>query len=65
MIGAMEQPFSTQDHRHSAMDDRLERLERRIRALEADLAAVQRDRGPHYYESGSIHPELDDQAITP
>ncbi len=53
------------DHRHDDLHERLEHLEARIQAVEADLARRQGDRGPHYYESGSIHPELDDQAIAP
>ncbi len=54
------------DHRHDDLHDRLEHLEHRIRALEADLAARQEGPpGPHYDDSGHIHPELDDQSITP
>ncbi len=54
------------DHRHDDLHKRLEHLEARIQVLEAELAARQRGgSGPRYYESGSIHPELDDQAITP
>ena len=45
---------------------RLEHLENRIKALENHIAAQQRgEPGPHYYESGTIHPELDDQQIAP
>ncbi len=56
----------TDDHRHDDLHERLEHLEARIQVLEAELAARQRGGpGPRYYESGSIHPELDDQAITP
>lgn len=55
------------DQRHD--DDlhaRLDHLDARIQALEAQLAAQQRgDPGPHYYESGTIHPELDDPQIAP
>jgi len=56
----------TDDHRHDDLHERLEQLERRIKELEADLAA-HREGGPgaHYYESGKIHPELDDQSIAP
>jgi hypothetical protein len=54
------------DHRHDDLHERLEHLERRIHVLEADLAdRRQGGRGPHYYDSGDIHPELDDQAIAP
>lgn len=54
------------DHRHDDLHERLEQLEARIHVLEADLAARQQGGpGPHYYESGKIHPELDDQTITP
>ncbi len=54
------------DHRHDDLHERLEHLHRRIEALESALAARQRGgEGPKYYESGSIHPELDDQTITP
>lgn len=54
------------DHRHDDVFERLEDLNRRIETLEANLAARERGgEGPKYYESGSIHPELDDQIITP
>jgi hypothetical protein len=54
------------DHRHDDLHDRLEHLDRRIESLEAELAASrQGSQGPKYYESGTIHPELDDQTITP
>lgn len=54
------------EHRHDDLHQRLEELERRIHTLEADLAARQQGgTGPHYYESGDIHPELDDQTIAP
>ncbi len=54
------------DHRHDDLHERLLHLEGRIKTLEAE--AVTRARGgpgPKYYESGNIHPELDDQTITP
>ena len=56
----------TDDHRHDDLHERLEQLEHRLQVLEADLAS-HREGGPgsHYYESGDIHPELDDQAIAP
>jgi hypothetical protein len=55
----------TDAHRNDDLDDRLERLDARIEALEARLAAGGHEDGPRYYESGDIHPELDDQTITP
>jgi hypothetical protein len=54
------------DHRHDDLHERMEHLDARIQALEARLATRQEgDPGPKYYESGSIQPDLDDQAITP
>ncbi len=54
------------DHRHDDLHERLEHLERRLEGLKADLDARRRGGpGPHYYESGDIHPELDDQTIAP
>ncbi len=54
------------DHRHDDLDKLLEHLDRRIQALEAELEKEEKgDPGPRYFESGSIHPELDDQAIAP
>lgn len=56
----------TDDHRHDDLHDRLEHLETRLRVLEADLASRRGgDAGVRYYESGKIHPELDDQSIAP
>ncbi|MDQ3897843.1 MAG: hypothetical protein M3326_11495 [Actinomycetota bacterium] len=56
----------TDDHRHDDLHERLEHLDRRIQALEAELAARrQGGEGPKYYESGHVHPELDDQTIAP
>jgi hypothetical protein len=57
------------DHRHDDVDERLARLE----ALEARIVRLEQEAerrrsdppGPHYDDSGSIHPELDDQTITP
>jgi AhpD family alkylhydroperoxidase len=54
-------------------DPRVRHLTPRLRELEAELAKVREDYrrlvegppGPRSYESGTIHPELDDQAITP
>ena len=56
------------DHSHDDLEDRLARLEvleERIQRLEHALA--RREQGPseRYYESGSEHPELDDQGIAP
>jgi hypothetical protein len=45
--------------------ERLEALEARIEELERRVAEHNGETGPKYYESGSIHPELDDQTITP
>lgn len=56
----------TEDHRHDDLHERLEHLDRRIQTLEAELAARRRGgEGPKFYESGRIHPELDDPAIAP
>ncbi len=57
------------DHTHAELDahgGRLAALEERIQRLEKAL----QDRagggsGEKYYESGTIHPELDDQGIAP
>lgn len=57
------------DHSHDDLHERLERLE----ALEARIVRLEQEAeqrrsgppGPHYDDSGSIHPELDDQSITP
>ena len=54
-------------------DPRVRHLVPRLSELEAELAKVREEYrrlvegppGPRYYESGTIHPELDDQAITP
>lgn len=54
------------DHRHDDLHERIEHLDARIQAMEAQLdARRQGDPGPRYYESGTVHPELDDQTITP
>jgi hypothetical protein len=54
------------DHRHDDVHERLEHLDQRIQSLEAKLAARrQGPDGPKYLESGTIHPELDDQTIAP
>jgi hypothetical protein len=47
-------------------DRRLGLLERRIQQLEQRLSEHDHaGAGPKYYESGTIHPELDDQTIAP
>lgn len=59
----------TTDHAHQEMDEahaRLEALEDRIQRLEARLEAQEGGgRGPYYYESGTVRPDLDDQTIAP
>lgn len=53
-------------HDDDLLDERLDRMEHRIQALDAELSVrEQGGRGPHYYQSGRVHPELDDQTITP
>jgi AhpD family alkylhydroperoxidase len=54
-------------------DPRARELVKELRRLEVELArvreayrrAVEGPPGPRWYESGTIHPELDDQAIVP
>ncbi len=57
------------DHTHDELDDhggRLAALEERIQRLEKALQDSSGEgSGEKYYESGSIHPELDDQGIAP
>jgi len=56
------------DHTHAELDDhggRLEALEARIQRLEQALQASEAGPAEKYYESGTIHPELDDQGIAP
>lgn len=54
------------DHRPADLHERLLRLEARLQVLEARLESTDvGGPGPKYFESGSIHPELDDQSITP
>ena len=56
----------TDDDRFDDLHARLEHLDARIQALEAQLAASQKgEPGRPYYESGTIHPELDDQQLAP
>jgi hypothetical protein len=53
------------DHTHDELEDRvrqLEALEERIQRLEK---ALQPTSAEEYVDSGSIHPELDDQGIAP
>jgi len=53
--------------------DQSDRDRQRLEALEARIVELERrldqhhhgGPGPMYYESGSVHPELDDQSITP
>ena len=46
--------------------ERLDALERRIEELEERLRLQEQGGpGPKYYESGSIHPEMDDQSLAP
>lgn len=53
----------TQDH---ARRLQLQALEARIQELERRLEGHHHGGPPpEYYESGTIHPELDDQAIAP
>ena len=53
-------------HRHEDLHERLLQLGPRLQAIEAALATkAAGDLGPRYYESGKIHPELDDQPIAP
>jgi len=57
------------DHTHDELEGRvgrLEALEERIQRLEKALHDSEGGgSGEKYYESGSIHPELDDQSIAP
>ncbi len=57
------------DHTHDELEDhggRLEALERHIQRLEKALAdSAAGGSTEKYVDSGSIHPELDDQGIAP
>ncbi len=57
------------DHTHDELEERvgrLEALEERIQRLEKALHdRAEGGTGEKYYESGSVHPELDDQNIAP
>ncbi|MCA1682988.1 MAG: hypothetical protein LC685_03205 [Actinobacteria bacterium] len=66
--GGEEAEAAMSDHSHDDLDQRLtalEALEHRIQALEARLDQVAGGPPPHYSDSGTVHPELDDQAIAP
>jgi AhpD family alkylhydroperoxidase len=69
-------PHGTQTVRRGhgqTSDPEAERLSRRLETLETEIGNVRQHLlelqegppGPRYYESGTIHPELDDQSITP
>jgi hypothetical protein len=45
--------------RLQALEDRIQDLERRLDGHHHGGS------GPEYYESGTVHPELDDQTIAP
>jgi|SwirhirootsSR3_FD_contig_41_1599154_length_296_multi_4_in_0_out_0_2 hypothetical protein len=54
------------DGARSPDQERLDALERRIHELEERLRVQEEGGpGPKYRDSGSIHPELDDQTIAP
>lgn len=54
------------EHSHEDLHERLLRLEERLQTLEAAVdTPADGGAGPKYYESGTVHPELDDQTITP
>ncbi len=56
------------DHTHGELDDhhaRLKALEARIQRLEKALEDSAGASTEKYVDSGSIHPELDDQGIAP
>ncbi len=60
-----DQPIA-EDHRHDDLHERLEHLDRRIASLEAALKEQARGGlGPHFYESGTVRPDPDDQTIAP
>jgi hypothetical protein len=61
-------PFSTRpvDPRALELAEHLRRLESEISQVREEYRrAVSGPPSPRYYESGTIHPELDDQGITP
>ncbi len=58
----------TKSRRLSEAEQRLQRLEDRIQGLEDSWEERQEARqegapGPKYYESGSVHPELDSHRL--
>lgn len=57
------------DHGHDEIDEaraRLDALEARLEQLEARLAGSGASPSqPHFYDTGTIHPELDDPTIAP
>lgn len=57
------------DHGHDELDEaraRLDALEKRLAQLEARLEGSGAGAsGPHFYDRGTIHPELDDPTIAP
>jgi hypothetical protein len=57
--------MATMESRMTAAEERLRQLEKEIEDLKKILEEWEGGRGPKWYQSGSIHPELDDQAIAP
>ncbi|MDQ2826769.1 MAG: hypothetical protein M3Y04_07405 [Actinomycetota bacterium] len=58
--------MQSDEHNHEDLHERLVRLEERLKAMEAAIVTrAEGGPGPKYYESGTIHPEMDDQTITP
>jgi predicted translin family RNA/ssDNA-binding protein len=57
--------MATMESRMAAAEERLRQLEKEIEDLKKILEEWEGGRGPKWYQSGSIHPELDDQAIAP
>jgi predicted translin family RNA/ssDNA-binding protein len=57
--------MATMESRMTAAEERLRQLEKEIEDLKRILEEWEGGRGPKWYQSGSIHPELDDQAIAP
>ena len=69
--GAIE--HGTETTQAPASDPGTRQLTNRLKELEAELATAREEyrrmvdgpSGPRYYQSGAIHPELDDQTIAP